>query len=368
MHRILVLGGYGNFGSRICRALLGDPRIELIVGGRSRGAGESFARSIGAAAALAVDHADTAFAETLRENRIDTVIHAAGPFQAQGYDVALAAAAAGANYVDLADGRRFVCDFAAATRDAFLRAGRAGVSGASTVPALSSAVVDVLCAGWERIDSIETCIAPAQSAPRGVATLAGVLSYCGESVQVWRSGQWQAAVGWAAPKPVHVRGLAPRLGAICDVPDLELFPEHYRIRDRVELYAALEVTLTQRAFAALAWLRRRRLIPNPAALSSTMQRWGSLFDRFGTRRGGMYVHVSGADASGQHRQRSWHLCADDGHGPEVPCMAAIVLARAISRGEGPGPGAYPCVGLLPLTAFESEFLKWGMTTEIVEES
>jgi len=39
------------------------------------------------------------------------VIHCAGPFQSQDYRVALAAMAAGAHYLDLADGRQFVARF-----------------------------------------------------------------------------------------------------------------------------------------------------------------------------------------------------------------------------------------------------------------
>jgi saccharopine dehydrogenase-like NADP-dependent oxidoreductase len=102
----------------------------------------------------------------LRRLGIGLVIHTAGPFQAQGYGVARGCAAAGAHYIDLADGRRFVCDFPAALQADFEAAGRVAVSGASTVPALSSAVVEQLCTGWQAIDSIDLCIAPAQSAPR----------------------------------------------------------------------------------------------------------------------------------------------------------------------------------------------------------
>jgi saccharopine dehydrogenase-like NADP-dependent oxidoreductase len=36
---------------------------------------------------------------------VDSVIHTAGPFQGQDYAVARSAIAAGANYIDLADGR-----------------------------------------------------------------------------------------------------------------------------------------------------------------------------------------------------------------------------------------------------------------------
>jgi saccharopine dehydrogenase-like NADP-dependent oxidoreductase len=72
---------------------------------------------------------------------------AAGPFQGQDYEVAQAAARAGAHYIDLADGRRFVCDFAAALDAEFRSTGRTALSAASTVPALSSALVERLTRG-----------------------------------------------------------------------------------------------------------------------------------------------------------------------------------------------------------------------------
>jgi saccharopine dehydrogenase-like NADP-dependent oxidoreductase len=104
-------------------------------------------------------------AQQLRALDIGLVIHTAGPFQAQDYGVAQAAAQAGCHYIDLADGRRFVCDFPAAMHGAFSSAGRTAVTGASTVPALSSAVVDALCSGWRSIHT-STPASPRRSAPR----------------------------------------------------------------------------------------------------------------------------------------------------------------------------------------------------------
>lgn len=124
------------------------------------------------------------------------------------------------HYIDLADGRRFVCDFPRALHASFVASGRVAISGASTVPALSSAVVDHLCAGWQRLDTLDICIAPAQTAPRGVATLRAVLSYCGGPIEVWHDRQWQTHIGWAAPKRVEYLRLHPRLGALCDIPNL----------------------------------------------------------------------------------------------------------------------------------------------------
>lgn len=366
--RVMVLGGYGNFGARICRALAGDDRIELLVGGRDGARAAALAATLPGARGVVVDMNSTGFAQSLQDLRVGLLIHTAGPFQGQDYAVARACAKAAVHYIDLADGRRFVCDFAAALRAPFLDAGRVAISGASTVPALSSAVVDALCAGWQRVDSIDICIAPAQTAPRGVATLRAVLSYCGGPIQVWQGGQWQTQTGWANPTPVQFQRLRPRLGALCDIPDLELFPGRYRVRDRMDFRAALEVGLSQRAFAVLAWLRTVGLLKHPSALAPLLNAGAPLFDPLGSALGGMVVRVAGLDATGGATRRAWHIAADNDHGPEIPCMAAILLARRLAGGEPMASGAYPCVGLHALADFGPEFLKWGMVTDIVEES
>lgn len=375
---ILVLGGYGNFGARICRALArstdstdGPHSIRLLVAGRDAARAQALVATLPPgtnAEGVALDHQAPGLAEALRRLRVGLVIHTAGPFQAQAYNVAQAAAEAGAHYIDLADGRRFVCDFPAAMQAAFTAADRTAITGASTVPALSSAVIDHLCAGWQRIDSIDLCIAPAQRAPRGEATLAAVLSYCGADIAVWEGGRWQTTPGWARPTRVEFHRLRPRVGAVCDIPDLEIFPAHYQVRDRVRFRAALEVGLAQRTFAAIATLRRWGALPRPERLATLMHRTGAALDFLGTPLGGMVVRVAGADAQGQARRRAWHIAADNDHGPEIPCMAAILLARHLAAGQPLPIGAHTSTGLLPLEAFAPEFAHWGMVTDVVEET
>lgn len=368
MLKTLVLGAYGNFGARICRALADEPGLQLLVGGRDPQRAASLAREIGhGARGVSLDHTAEGFGQTLRQLGVGLLIHTAGPFQQQDYAVATAAAAAGAHYIDLADGRRFVCDFPAAMNGVFSAAGRTAVCGASTVPALSSAVVDHLCSGWQRVDAIDTCIAPAQTAPRGLATLAGVLSYCGEALQVWDGGQWQARLGWARPEPVQFARLRPRLGALCDIPDLELFPAHYRVTRRVMFRAALELGAAQRALAVLARLRAWGVIRQPARLAGFLNGSARALDGLGSALGGMVVRVEGLDATGRTVQRSWHIAADKNHGPEIPCMAAILLARKLARGQALPAGALACLGMLKLAEFEPEFARWGMVTDIAEE-
>ena len=366
--KTLVLGGYGNFGARICRALAGDPSIQLLVGGRDLSRSQALASDVGGSAqGIAIDLHGQGLTRSLREAGVELLIHAAGPFQEQSYGVATAAAAASAHYIDLADGRRFVCDFADAMDAPFRVACRSAISGASTVPALSSAVVDHLCEGWKRIDAIDICIAPAQTAPRGRATLAAVLSYCGEPIPVWIQGRWQPRCGWARPERVVFARLRPRLGALCDIPDLELFPSRYEVTQRVMFRAAVEVGLAQRAFAMLAALRAARLIGRADRLAGVLDHAARALDFMGSSTGAMVVRVEGADASSQPARRAWHITAGNDHGPEIPCMAAILLARRLARGEGLPTGAFSCMNRLRLADFEPEFARWGMVTDTVGE-
>ena len=366
--KILVLGGYGNFGARICRALKDDPAIELVVGGRDADQARGFAAELGCGAAgVAIDHSSFELAGELKRLGVELLIHTAGPYQGQGYAVARATALAGAHYVDLSDGRRFVCDFPGVMTDAFQKAGRTAICGASTVPALSSAIVDALCVGWQRVDAIDICIAPAQTAPRGKATLEGVLSYCGEEIQVWLDGRWQVRRGWALPEKVRFERLAPRAGALCDIPDLELFPSRYGVANRVMFRAALELGFTQRALAILAMLRTQGLVAHPARLAGFMNSAANAMNFLGSALGGMVVRVEGLDANRSPARRAWHIAADDDHGPEIPCMAAILLARKFARGESLSSSAFACMGFLKLEEFAPEFARWGMVTDIIDE-
>ena len=94
--------------------------------------------------------------------------------------------------------------------------------------------------GWLRLDSIDICIAPAQSAPRGVAT-----SRACSATAASRCGSGATADGQAArlgrTATVRFARLRERRGALCDIPDLELFPARYAGVQDVEFRAALEV-------------------------------------------------------------------------------------------------------------------------------
>jgi len=360
--RVIVLGGAGNFGARIVRALRGDPTIDLLIAGR---------RSIMVPGAedvpcSVVDIGAPDFARQLRALSPDLVVHCVGPFQGQDYGVANAALAAGAHYLDLADGRQFIVEFAARINDRAVRAGRVAISGASTLPALSSAVVEELRVGLSSVESIEVIIAPGQRAPRGKATLEAVFSYLGRPFPVWPGGRGRRAGGWMELQGARL-DVGRRLAAACDVPDLELFPMRYDGVQTVSFRAALEFRVQHLALWGLAALRRIGLPFPVACWAVRLNRLAGIFDASAGETGGMRVSVVGDRSGvGGRVRRTWHLTAPAMDGPEIPCMAANLLARRLARGEVFTSGAFPCMGFLALSEFAPEFARWRITTRMEE--
>ena len=364
--RVVVIGGYGNFGARVCRALAASPAMEVVAAGRRPDAGRGGLADLSLQRAQ-LDHSARDFPAALARLAPGLVIHCAGPFQSQDYRVALAAVAAGAHYLDLADGRQFVTRFPYYVHPAAREAQRVAISGASSVPALSSAVIDSLSARLSQIEEIQIAIAPGQRAPRGEATVAAVLGCAGRRFK-WRSGgAWRDAWGWQELKRMRFYGLGARWAAACDVPDLELFPRRYPGIRTMEFRASLEIGAQQFALWLAALLRRRGMALPIERWARPLARIASWMDAFGGDLGGMLVSLAGRRSDGSRARIEWHLTADAQHGPEIPCMAAILLARKLAQGGFAQPGAYSCMGFLTLPEFETEFARWRITT-VVRES
>src|ERR1700730_163787 len=215
--RVIVLGGTGNFGARIVRALCTDPAIQLLMASR-RGVSVEGAEQVKGAA---LDITAPDFAEGLRALSPELVIHCGGPFQGQDYRVATAALDAGGHYLDLADGREFVTRFADEMNQKAVERGRVAITGASTLPGLSSAVVEELRRGLSSLESIELIIAAGQRAPRSPAVLRAVFSYLGRQFPVWRKAKWTRSWGWMDLREIRL-DIGARLAAACNVPDLAL--------------------------------------------------------------------------------------------------------------------------------------------------
>jgi hypothetical protein len=149
------------------------------------------------------------------------------------------------------------------------------------------------------------------------------------------------------------------------VPDLQLLAEHYPGVQSVTFKAALEFAPQQVALALLAGLRRVGVPLPMTSWVTLLQRLAGFWDRFAGHLGGMRVRVTGADPRGLPVSREWQVIADAEKGPEIPCMAAIVLAKKICAGHVPVVGARPCLSELSLDEFSPQFNRWNMRTQIL---
>ncbi len=350
--RVLVIGGYGNFGSYIARSLAPDPNIQLLIGGRSARRAAAFVSELAAANTAepcAVD-IDRDIAAQLAALRPDLVIHTTGPFQRQGYQVARAAMACGASYCDLADARAFVAGIGVLDPEA-KAAGVAVIAGASSVPCLSAAIIDRYLPEFAALTSVHYGISAAQQTNRGLATTTAILSYVGRPFSAWRDGKPFRVFGWQGLHRVRYPELGNRLFGDCDIPDLELFPGRYPTLKELRFAAGHEIALLHLGTWALSWLVRLRAIRHLERYAETLLKLAFRFDRLGSGRSGMHMILDGNGKDGcPHRQR-FFLLARSGHGPYIPCMPAILIARRLARGEAIAPGARPCLDLIDLEEY-----------------
>jgi hypothetical protein len=363
---ILILGGYGNFGKRICETLARRADIRLIISGRDINKAEALCERLRAQnasaelTALTLDIFSDDFAQRLIELTPFLVIHTSGPFQGQDYQVPQACIEAGAHYIDLADDRRFVCDIA--QLDAQARAKNLlVVSGASSVPGLSSVVIDKLAPQFSRMDELDIAIAPGNRAERGEATVRAILSYTGHPIKVFEGGEWVEKTGWMSPRKLDFgKVVGNRWLANVDVPDLELFPARYPQVKTVNFQAGLELPFLHWGMVGMAWLAKYKIVRNWAPLVKPIVAASNWFINLGSDVGGMRVKITGLDNHKKPLELVWQLTATGGVGPYIPTLSAIILAEQLLDGRCTQRGAQACLGLYPLEDFKQYAQRWGI--------
>ena len=369
--KVLVIGGYGNFGRRICESLAKEESINLIVAGRDITKASELAARLKKehplleieGIALNIDAPE--FVPDLQQLLPNLVIHTSGPYQNQPYHVPKACIKIGAHYIDLADDRRFVCDISQLNEEA-TQAGVLLVSGASSVPALSSAVVDHFLPEFEQLHRIEYAIAPGNQLDRGYATIKAILSYTGHPFSTWVNSQWVPVYGWMDS---IVQDFGPPIGsrhlANIDIPDLELFPERYNALKTLRFRAGLELVPMHKFMVLMAWLAKKRIVKSWAPFARMSLIISNWFYRFGSNIGGMRVDLVGKDREEKDKHISWTLIAENGVGPYIPTIPAILVVRGIASGKITAKGATPCLGLFSLTEFLDYAENWGIYTQSI---
>jgi hypothetical protein len=297
----------------------------------------------------------------IRELHPDLVVDAMGPFQVYGedpYRVVKACIAIGVDYMDLADGSDFVkgirqFDQGAKAKNIYV------LSGVSSFPVLTAAVVRKLSHDMTCVYSIKGGIAPSPYAGVGLNVIRAITSYAGKPVSLIRNGK--PAIGYALTEtlrytigPPGYLPLKNTLFSLVDVPDLKVLPEQWRELDSIWMGAGPVPEVLHRMLIGLSWLVRLRILPSLLPFAPLFHFVTNTL-RWGEHRGGMFVSIEGINQSGERIERSWHLLAEGSDGPFIPSMAVQALILQGLTGTKPPAGARPATQELEVADYEAVF-------------
>ncbi|MBU2993980.1 DUF4166 domain-containing protein [Octadecabacter sp. 1_MG-2023] len=344
--KVLVIGGTGAFGARLCELLARDG-VAVTIASRRKPNPSFFPHLVfdrnGPLTGL---------------DGFDVIVDAAGPFHAYGrdpYRVAKAAIATGAHYFDLCDNAAFCAGISCLDRLA--KDADVGVySGMSSTPAITSAAVEALCEGVKPL-MIESAILPGNKAPRGRAVVESILDQAGRTYTEQQGGQDALVRSWSDPEPYDL-GDFSRQGWRIEVPDQRLFPDHFNC-PTVRFRAGLELGVMRYGLAAFSVLRGAFGFRLRDWMVNGMMLGAKALAPFGSDRGGMIVEVIAAHHDGFVIKR-WIMRANSGDGPYTPAIAVRAACRDL--GAIP-PGAGPALSLVPLDAIEACFEDLDIETE-----
>lgn len=358
-NKVLILGATGNFGRKIAKGLV-EKNIAIIISGRQEEPLLALQKQLSKAAIhtcidiLCFDFKKRLSQELLRIRPM-VVINAAGPYQTADFTTAINCILLGVNYIDLADAREYVKDFAILEEEA-IKKNCIAITGASTLPCLSSAVLDHYKDEFKTIDSLVYGITLGQKTERGLATFKSILSYAGRRLDAF-PGVTKKVYGWQDLYRQEYPLLGKRWMANCDVPDLDLLPAFFPIKS-IRFSAGIENTVAHLGLAFLSWLVRLKLPIKLENYAETLLKFSYYFDRFGTDAGGMHVLMSGTDHRGNHKNIKWFLVAKAGDGPYIPAIPAILLTKRILQEEIFETGAISSMRLISLENYLNELKKF----------
>jgi saccharopine dehydrogenase-like NADP-dependent oxidoreductase len=351
---VLIIGGYGVFGGRLAAWVAKHGQFDIIVAGRSLSTAEKFCAKHGGRP-MAMDRASPRVCEVIAAVAPSIVVDATGPYQTQDYRIARAATACGAHYLDLSDAAEFTKGISALDAEARNR-GVAVLSGVSSVPALSSAVVDALASDIADVHLIEIVVLPGNKAPRGLSVVQSILTQAGNPLPLWRGGEWTTTTGWSETREIILAipgcaSLAHRWASFIGAPDLLLFPDRYRARS-VLFRAGLELKFLHGGLSVLSRLVRIGVLGSLLPVAPALKWIADRVESLGTDRGGMRVRVAGKTNNGDFVGREWTLIAEAGDGPQIPTVAARVMCSKLAL-ETVASGAAPCLGKFTLAQAEA---------------
>jgi saccharopine dehydrogenase-like NADP-dependent oxidoreductase len=345
--RIVVLGGYGAVGQRICAAISRLPYVECVVAGRNPRSARRVARQI-LATPLQLDAEDEqAVAQQLVGSWI--VVDAAGSFQQRSPTVAQFCARNGIHYLDLSDDRSYSAKILKLDSQA-KRGGGAIVTGAGTLPGLASVLVDSLRNQFSKLEEIHVHASFGGQVPYGAGSAGSLLTSVGTPIRVKVRGRWRQEYYWTRPQSIAFPApVGRRRTYLVDVPAADSFVQHYDAQT-IEFHSGTQAGILNRVLSLYGWLRRRGTLTS-ARSGRIAHRLARALATGTSRSSGIVVFIKGVE-QGDLVTHSVALVEDAGDELGIVTSLIQTLVQRWTESETAEPGAVSAVGLLDLESLK----------------
>lgn len=363
--RVLIIGGYGNLGSCIARQLVQEEDAQLIIAGRDLRQAETMAAMLNQlqlnqthrvrAEHLDIDHG---VSERLFEIKPMVVIHAAGPFRDQGYQVASACMEIGAHYIDLATDSGFVGGMVGLRNTADDK-GVLLVSGATAKPCLVAAVIQQFQRKFAELQEVDYCHSKSLSSVRGTASVADLLGQAGAPVGILVDGEVKTVYGMQGFRWLLAKKAGLRILGNTTATQPGVFPQRFPTLTDCRLYEGVELKPLQLSLWLLSWLGRveklrhfEKAAPLLARVLGLLKRFDSAADIYTFCLTGRPAEPAGEDDEPLDEiSIKLEIRCSKGDGVYIQCIPAILLTRKLLHGDISEAGVLSAAGLVTLKEY-----------------
>lgn len=332
MSRIVVLGGYGVFGSHVARELAAGG-FNITIAGRDGDRADRFARKLGPT------HrgisADVNRAADVRNALQGTTVavHSAGPFCAHQTSVLEACLDASCHYVDLADDRGY-CQRVREFGSRYAAKELVAVYGCSSLPGISGALA--VRANASRSDTpyrARVTLFIGNNNVKGLAAVASLVNGLGRPIAAPQGEVRGFRDREVVPLPLP---FGERAVFNFSSPDYDLMPELIGVRS-VSVKVGFELRLATYAFAAMA-----RLPISFGRRTAKLLDWsGGLVSGFGTSGGAVMTELFYADGT---INRATAFAGS--YGQRMAALPAVFVAQWLAQGQSNRSGVATAYDLL----------------------
>ena len=356
----LIIGGYGTFGQNIAKLLAGEAGLICIIAGRNIAKAQMTCTELSSGGGgaifepLRLDRTQPLAPQI--ENTPNIIIDATGPFQAfRGAAAKIVIEYAldhKCHYLDLSDDTEFI-RIIETFNIAAIEAGIIALSGLSSYPALTAAVLDMLKKQVPKPIKLSTSIAPSPQARLGQNVLAAILSAAGRKLIYARKGgevmQTYGLLGAARRviAPPLEKPLKALIFAQVDSPEAVLLDAPSLIE--IKNYAGPQPVWMMRLLIFFSYLARFKLFPPLRIFTKIFHRLHTILT-FGEHRSGYFVHIEN-----ETQQADFHLTADGDDGPLIPSMPAAIIVKNLLSGQPMSAGARSGAGAVTFQDYDRIF-------------